>query len=305
MNKKAICIISVLVILLGIETTYIIVDAMKDKNPVVGDNPTESDKNKEIITYQVTSMKDLEYEMEDAKYYINSLEELEKFYTLYEKIDELDKNKNFLDDYTAFIQVERFTSTSDTNLNSVSVDDNKVTFNIDRKTGGVGQMVMGRYYFIAMIPNEKVSKLDISEWKLPSSISIAHEFTIDSVNKYIVTTNMRFLTMQNDGGSHSNLYYQIDLDENKVTKVIESYKANLMGTPEFSKNEIYTKTINAELADEIKNVLNDTLTKEDINEPVNYSFFTIEALNNEKYIYNQETINTLNNLLNKIDNVTT
>lgn len=53
------------------------------------------------------------------------------------------------------------------------------------------------------------------------------EFRLDDVNKYLVTTDTRFLTMRNDGGSHENIYYGVDLDKGKVTKYEESVKVYL------------------------------------------------------------------------------
>ena len=43
------------------------------------------------------------------------------------------------------------------------------------------------------------------------------------------------------------------------------------------------------------------ITKEDINETHNYNFFTISSLNTEKEIYNINTIENINVLFKKID----
>lgn len=53
------------------------------------------------------------------------------------------------------------------------------------------------------------------------------EFRLDNTNKYKVTTDTRFLTMRNDGGSHDDIYYGIDLEKRKVSKYREIFKANL------------------------------------------------------------------------------
>ena len=52
------------------------------------------------------------------------------------------------------------------------------------------------------------------------------EFRLDNTNKYKVTTDTRFLTMRNDGGSHDDIYYGIDLEKRKVSKYREIFKAN-------------------------------------------------------------------------------
>ena len=128
-----------------------------------------------------------------------------------------------------------------------------------------------------------------------------YNFKLDSKNKYIVTTDYRWLTMMNDGGSNTNIYYQIDLDNNIVSQISEVYKANLSGTSNKTKNVSYTKKINNSISQEIKSLLNEVLSSEDKNEPKNYNSFVIETLNVEKDIYNTNTIKSLKELLKKID----
>lgn len=126
-------------------------------------------------------------------------------------------------------------------------------------------------------------------------------FELDSRNKYTLTTDSRWKTMQNDGGSNSSIYYQIDLDNNIISKIQEDYHANLGGSPKLEKNVIYTKQIDPNIGKEINSVLTEIITKEDINETHNYNFFTILNLHTEKNIYNIKTIENINNFLKKID----
>ena len=53
------------------------------------------------------------------------------------------------------------------------------------------------------------------------------EFRLDNANKYLVTTDTRFSTMRNDGGSHENIYYGIDLEKGEVTKYQQSVNVYL------------------------------------------------------------------------------
>ena len=128
-----------------------------------------------------------------------------------------------------------------------------------------------------------------------------YAFKLDSKNKYIIITDLKWKTMQNDGGSHSSIYYQIDLDNNIISKVQEDYHANLGGTPSQHKNVIYIKKIDTNIQSEVKSLLNEIITKEDINETHNYNFFTTKSLDAEKDIYNVNTIESINSLLKKID----
>lgn len=53
--------------------------------------------------------------------------------------------------------------------------------------------------------------------------------------------------------------------------------------------------------EDAKSLLEEIITKEDINEKHNYNFFTILNLNIEKEIFNTNTIEGINNLLKKMD----
>ncbi len=129
----------------------------------------------------------------------------------------------------------------------------------------------------------------------------ADAFELDSMNKYIITTDFKWLTMRNDGGSNTSIYYQIDLDNNTIRKVQEDYKANLAGTPSTTKGVVYAKKIDAQIQLKVKNVLDEVIAKEDINDTHNYECFTVEYFDGEKSIYNENTIKEIKSLLKEID----
>ena len=119
-------------------------------------------------------------------------------------------------------------------------------------------------------------------------------FNIDTINKYKIITDMRWNTMRNDGGSNTNLYYNVDLDNNMVYKIVEDYQANLGGKSKTTTDLIYTKEIDNSIADELKQVLVETK---------NYNFYTIATLNNEKNIHNINSINEIENVLKRLDEI--
>ena len=47
----------------------------------------------------------------------------------------------------------------------------------------------------------------------------------DITNGYIFVTDTALKTMLKDGGSHTDIYYEVDLKNNKVTKKQDEYKA--------------------------------------------------------------------------------
>lgn len=128
-----------------------------------------------------------------------------------------------------------------------------------------------------------------------------YTFELNSENKYRIETDMQWITMQNDGGSHTNIYYNIDLDNNVISKISEEYQANLGGNPKTTINEIYSKELDFKLQKNLKSLLAEVMEKEDVNENKNYNFFTITTLNTEKIIYDLNTIEKISNILELID----
>lgn len=128
-----------------------------------------------------------------------------------------------------------------------------------------------------------------------------YTFELNSENKYRIETDMQWSTMQNDGGSHTNIYYNIDFGNNVISKISESYQANLGGKSKTTIKEIYNKELNINLQKELKSLLVEVMLKEDVNDTENYHPFIISTLNNEKSVYNLNTIEKINNILKVID----
>ncbi len=125
---------------------------------------------------------------------------------------------------------------------------------------------------------------------------------IDNNLKYVVTTDFKYQTMLNDGGSHTSKYYEIDLKNKLVVQKLYKYTANLGGKPKEETTTVYTKKINKKLAKEIKLLLDNLINKEDINDSKNYHSFSIQYNGEKKIIFNQESINNLKKLFIKVDN---
>lgn len=129
------------------------------------------------------------------------------------------------------------------------------------------------------------------------------QFELDSKNKYTIITDLKWMTMQNDGGSHRSVYYQIDLDNNIIRKVQEDYHANLGNSPNVKRSILYIKKIDAAIQNDMKALLNEVLTKEDIIDANHYKCFTILNLNTKKDIFNTETIEDIHTILRRIDDL--
>ena len=148
------------------------------------------------------------------------------------------------------------------------------------------------------------------------------EFRLDNANKYLVTTDTRFSTMRNDGGSHENIYYGIDLEKGEVTKYQQSVNVYLdLGfTTDITKivfhknleendvkelrtllNDIYSETNheeeNIEEEDSLENVTEEITPKEFL---LAYHFYTVSNMSyGEIDVYNEEFIQDFLNIVEK------
>jgi hypothetical protein len=117
---------------------------------------------------------------------------------------------------------------------------------------------------------------------------------------YIITTDSQFTTLLNDGGSHINIYYKIDL-ENKLIKKYEDRYIGFKGY-KYKDKLIYEKYIDNKLNTEIKYALADLLDKNDIRNEDNYAYYTIKSEDgNIKKIFNGKSIDRIKAILNKVD----
>lgn len=120
-------------------------------------------------------------------------------------------------------------------------------------------------------------------------------------NKYTIITNSRWLTMQNDGGSNTNIYYEIDFKNKIVNKITENYKANLGKNPKTIISNDYTKEIDNNTSKNLKETIYKLIKNKDINNDNNYDCYEIKWDNNKKNICNINNINKLEKILKKID----
>lgn len=305
-------ILAIIVIVMGCFIYKLYKDKQSSNSNIVNSLKTtnyQNEDNNEIIEYELQTHEYFSDAPNVDKYFIDSENELNKFYSIYS--DKLDINKDYLKNNSIFIQVKQVSSGSiQMKLSSVSLDNNTVNFIIDRNSSQIGTDDMAFWYFVAIIPNNKLNNLNLNNWSKPSEILRTIEessdlndyiFELNSKNKYTIITDMRWKTMKNDGGSNTSIYYQIDLDNNIVSKIQEDFQANLGGSPNTEKSILYIKKIDTNIKEDAKTLLEEIIAKEDINETHNYNFLTILNLNGEKEIYNMNTIENINNLLKKID----
>lgn len=136
-----------------------------------------------------------------------------------------------------------------------------------------------------------ISLIIIILFKTTNSKLISSRFTLDSSSKYIVTTDSQFSTLRDDGGSHINVYYQIDLQDNSITKCQDEY-VGFKGY-KYKGKIIYSKILNGNDADTLKELLNDMVIKKDEEKDLhtsNYKYYTLSTIDYEEIIINDSSM---------------
>lgn len=132
-----------------------------------------NDNNEDIIKYELQTHEYFNYLHNiQNKYYIDSEEELDKFYALFS--DAINIDKKYLKNNTLFVQVKERGSGSDImKLKDVNFNNNRVNFSIKVDSPEVGTADMACWYLVAIIPNSKLKGISYEGWYKPSSIDIS------------------------------------------------------------------------------------------------------------------------------------
>lgn len=137
-------------------------------------------------------------------------------------------------------------------------------------------------------------------------LSIYFQFTEkDNIDKaikekvYTIITDTQFHTLENDGGSHTNIYYVVDFQ----TKIISKYEDRYIGFKgyEYKDKLIYEKELSKDKAKELNLLIDEILSKDDINTDNNYNYYIIKDKTKEYKIFNTSNISKLKKILIEID----
>lgn len=116
---------------------------------------------------------------------------------------------------------------------------------------------------------------------------------------YTIITDTQFHTLENDGGSHTNIYYVVDFQ----TKIISKYEDRYIGFKgyEYKDKLIYEKELSKDKAKELNLLIDEILSKDDINTDNNYNYYIIKDKTKEYKIFNTSNISKLKKILIEID----
>lgn len=131
------------------------------------------------------------------------------------------------------------------------------------------------------IPNKKKDKKDIDVYVSDRDIYI--------------TTDDKFMTLQNDGGSYYNREYVVDYN----TLVATGYEDHYIGFEgfEYQHKEFYSKQLTQEDFKKLDKIRTDVALnpQEDVNKT--YTYYTIGGYGGSYKIYDRETIEEIENIL--------
>lgn len=305
MNKKVMIIGGVCIAAIVIGVLYFLLS----KEPEKPEEPVEEVKI-ELQTFELKTAETYDSLPEETRYYIDSVEELNKLYYLYSDkfFDELELKDSYLRDYALFVEVRLEESDSKVlELSSV-----KITNNVDfvvKESGSSKSSKQAFWYLVALVPRNMINNKDISDWSTPSdvmakmSLLTAYSFQIDSENKYTIITDMRFKTLRNDGGSYDSIYYQIDLDNNMVMKIREIYNANLGGEATLEVKTLFSRRIEESTAKKIQSIIEELKATEETEEDRDgiYTYYTLVGLDLKNDYFAPSNIKKLNSIIEMID----
>lgn len=132
--------------------------------------------------------------------------------------------------------------------------------------------------------------------KIPNNNKEKKEvITLVSDSDIYITTDDKFTTLQNDGGSYYNREYVVDFN----TLVATGYEDHYVGFEgfEYQHKEFYSKQLTQEDFKKLEKIRTDvTLNpQEDVNKT--YSYYTIGGYGGSYKIYNRDTIEEIENIL--------
>lgn len=140
-----------------------------------------------------------------------------------------------------------------------------------------------------------IEKVDTSDFKY------LENFELDSNDKYRISTDSSMLTMQNDGGSNTNIYYAIDLKTKKLYQVEDVY----VGFEGYKwQNKInYLKLLSDSDIKELKRIIEQMIKNPENTMPYNSileeGLYYIVSTNKKDQIkvYNRGLIDEFNNIV--------
>ena len=124
----------------------------------------------DVITYELQTHEYFPNAPDDKRYHITSEDELHKFYSLYS--NELAIDVSYLEKNDILIQVQPESSGSiQHKLEQVVIQNNKPTFQISTTAPEVTTADMSFWYYVAIIPKDKLASISLMDWKAPSEIN--------------------------------------------------------------------------------------------------------------------------------------
>lgn len=125
------------------------------------------------------------------------------------------------------------------------------------------------------------------------------ENTKSETGEYVIVTDMKYLTMQNDGGSHTSIYYEINGDT--VIKLQDEY-VGFVGYKYQGKVLYQTKTKD-EVLEKLKTLLDNMISNGSEEPSGSFAPFTIKRNEEEVILFHEEKIQEIKELLKQIDQI--
>lgn len=123
--------------------------------------------------------------------------------------------------------------------------------------------------------------------------------TTRETREYVIVTDMKYLTMQNDGGSHTSIYYEINDDT--VIKLQDEY-VGFVGY-KYQRKVLYQIKTKEEVLANLKTLLDHMISMGNDEPGGSFVPFTIKRGEEEVILFHEEKIQEIKELLKQIDQI--
>lgn len=127
-------------------------------------------------------------------------------------------------------------------------------------------------------------------------------FKLDSRKKYKIITDTRILTRKDELSSYTDIYYQVDLENGIISAVTDQYPAK-SASDQTVKRSAVSKVMTEKFQAEIKNIINEVISRADDRDDGGDTYFRITSLDREKRIYNAKSIEDLKEIIKKFNDL--
>ena len=236
-------------------------------------------------------------------YIIDSEEELDAFYTIYSNDGIIDRDK--LDgSNTAFVKIIQSPDNGVSyNISDIKYMSEYIDLDVSEEGNYNPSSKMVLWYLVAIVPSDKISEQKLNLWNRPSDVLAKHkpeefkDFKLEGNNyKFVLPNSIR-------PDEVVTYIYNINLDDNTVSKVAEKSEEQDGEISSYDKTVYYSKLIKEDINSDITTIINTISKTIDANDTETNDYIQIIGENINRRVYDSKIQNSIMYILDRIDNL--